>query len=304
MSKKRPRVSDVLIVLLTLLVTFKSMLVFTESLAIQPQRLSLIDQQQQLSKHQQLKEPGADKSQSQVAVVNDVVDEDKKSSPVRLDLTDIDGQEQQQIRYVESLSPDDGITIDSISNNNNQNSSTEVESGEVVQPGEPRSLSPLQLDSSSSDKVEEEEVVEADEESVSSHTTTPLSKQPYRWTWRPTPTPAPRSATISDQATETDIGEPSIGMGRNHSHNVPPTSSTTIVSPSDDDDSATAEPTPEVSTQESTTDDGANTLGSNECILGSSDVYLAWWINNDGSLRKTDPEYEFDGVGGKEAGGK
>lgn len=32
-----------------------------------------------------------------------------------------------------------------------------------------------------------------------------------------------------------------------------------------------------------------------ECILGASDVYLAWWINNDGSLRKSPtPEYEND----------
>ena len=29
-------------------------------------------------------------------------------------------------------------------------------------------------------------------------------------------------------------------------------------------------------------------LQGRECILGSSDVYLAWWINNDGSLRKMD----------------
>lgn len=40
-----------------------------------------------------------------------------------------------------------------------------------------------------------------------------------------------------------------------------------------------------------------------ECILGSSDVYLAWWINNDGSLRKNKPEeVESDTVEGDGSG--
>lgn len=135
-----------------------------------------------------------------------------------------------------------------------------------------------------------------DKEIDGAHTVTPerapppQSTQPVRWSLRPSSS----STTSSDNAI---IELPSgVLVGRTDNNNGQTNSlddassgeglsaEVTTILPEEEDNAAGEEVEELV---------GQERKAGGECILGSSDVYLAWWINNDGSLRKVQPDNPY-----------
>lgn len=128
---------------------------------------------------------------------------------------------------------------------------------------------------------DDKQIDQVDSSSATESTEVPplsSSSQPIRWQWLTS------YRTTNSYRDSGDTGE---GTGRN-ANNAQTNSGSA-------EEGVTAE---ELATSEEVTVSGVTEPGELvveeeeeeshgwECILGSSDVYLAWWINNDGSLRK------------------
>lgn len=109
---------------------------------------------------------------------------------------------------------------------------------------------------------------------------------PPQTTTRPRFRPTTTATTTIVINSNEDSDSEASGSGRKNNH--------------DDDDQTNSSRGDKIAEETTTpwtwSPDAGETEGrpENECILGTSDVYLAWWINNDGSLRKNaamDDEY-------------
>lgn len=122
----------------------------------------------------------------------------------------------------------------------------------------------------------------------SSSATESTSSKPIRWQW------LTANRTTNSYKDSVDTEEVTSGTGRNA--NNPQTNSGSAEEGVNAEELATTEdvtvtdaPEPgdlEEEVSEELKEDEEDENRGWECILGSSDVYLAWWINNDGSLRK------------------
>lgn len=201
------------------------------------------------------------------------VDGDKKSPAVRSDLND----DHNRISYDENSPSSDTevIIFDG------------VEVGEGSEEGVDGGVGGQPISVGQDTNGYNELSTESDKEIDQINTETP---PPARFSWRP---PLRTEATADNGV----LVPPQIGLGRNKNNDQTNSSISGDIPEVPLSAKAKKE---EVGRNNEDIIEELNSSGG-ECILGSSDVYLAWWINNDGSLRKTEPEpkYESDHVTGK-----
>lgn len=146
---------------------------------------------------------------------------------------------------------------------------------------------------------------DGDKEIDGAHTVTPeratppQSTEPVRWSLRP----SRNSSTMSPDNAIIELPN-GVLVGRTDNNNGQTNGSVlddnvssseglsaevVTILPEEEEGNAAGEEVEELADQEM--------KAGGECILGSSDVYLAWWINNDGSLRKVQPDNPYQAVG-------